>query len=91
MRPAMRTAAYSRRRPEVLLSADDIGRDQTSDHNAVARRGCQAGVWLEQLKAVRTEAKASPSRKSGPATAAETLGRLTGRAIADVRKRMRET
>jgi hypothetical protein len=48
-------------------------------------------AWLAQLEAGRFERKAESEPNAEPDTPASKFGRLAGRAVADFRKRLRDT
>lgn len=51
----------------------------------------QLRVWLAQFEAGRSDREAASEPNPEPETTASKLGWLTGRAIADFRKRIRDT
>jgi hypothetical protein len=51
----------------------------------------QLRVWLAQFAAGSSEPPAEPAPNAQAETPASKFGRLAGRAVADFRKRMRET
>jgi hypothetical protein len=51
----------------------------------------QLRVWLAQFAAAPSEPPIAPAANAEAETPASKFGRLAGRAVADFRKRMRET